>query len=391
MGAQRKGCYGRPIGIDGLKGINIRMDTHLSKILVVDDAVRLRRICTRFLSATGHKIVESSTGDDAIRRLPEEFDIVLTDLNMPGSVNGNELTRQVRSRSSSDIIIMTGNPELETAIQALRDGAYDYLIKPFSEETLRHAIRRCMDKRKLSEELVREKALRVKLDQAYTDLSTMENVRDTFGQFVTPEVARFVLANPDSISDQGEQKNMTVLFSDVRSFTSFAGRVPPQQAVSALNEIFACIIKAIQSEGGILNKFIGDGMLALFGTPVPLIDHAVRATKAAVTAMQAIEALARSRQEKGMIPLRVGMGINTGEMVAGCLGTAERTEYTVIGDAVNIASRLEEIAEPGQILLGPETVKAVGAVFDVRDLGMVPLPGISRPVCVGEIGLPKET
>jgi adenylate cyclase len=365
------------------------MDAHcLSKIIIVDDDPRLRHICARFLSATGHEITEAATGDEAAGRLSENFDIILTDLSMPGSVNGNELTRRVRSGTSSDVIIMTGDPELETTIQALRDGAYDYLIKPFSEETLRHAIRRCLDKRNLSKELAREKALRAELDRAYTELSTMERVRDTFGQFVTPEVARFVLMNPNSVCDQGEQKVLTVLFADVRSFTPFAGKLPPRQAVSALNEVFACIIKAIQSEGGILNKFMGDGMMALFGAPAPLDHHAVAAAKAAVAAMHSIESLARSRQEKGLIPLRVGMGINTGEMVAGCLGTAERTEYTVIGDAVNIASRLEEIAKPGQILVGPETVKLIESAFNLRDCGVVSLPGVSRHIRVEEIVVP---
>ncbi|MFA5138249.1 MAG: adenylate/guanylate cyclase domain-containing protein [Elusimicrobiota bacterium] len=362
------------------------MDTnYFSKILIVDDDPRLRQICRRFLSTAGHEITEAAAGEEAAGRLSEDFDIVLTDLGMPGPIGGNELTRRVRSGSSSDVIIMTGNPELETTIQALKDGAYDYLIKPFSEETLRHAISRCLDKRSLSKELAREKALRTELDRAYTELSTMDRVRDTFGQFVTPEVARFVLANPDSICDRGEQKVLTVLFADVRSFTPFAGKVPPQHAVSALNEVFACIIEAIRSEGGILNKFMGDGMMALFGAPAPLEHHAIAAARAAVKAMQAIESLARSRQEKGLIPLRVGMGINTGEMVAGCLGTVERSEYTVVGEAVNIASRLEEIAEPGQILAGPETAGSVKGVFNLRDHGTVSLPGVSRGIHVEEI------
>ncbi|MFA6093717.1 MAG: adenylate/guanylate cyclase domain-containing protein [Elusimicrobiota bacterium] len=359
-----------------------------SKILIVDDDPRLRHICARFLGATGHEIAEAGTGDEALLRLSENFDIVLTDLSMPGSVDGNELTRRVRSSASSDVIIMTGNPELETTIQALRDGAYDYLVKPFSEETLRHAIRRCLDKRALSKELSREKALRTELDRAYADLSTVERVRDTFGQFVTPEVARFVLANPHSACDQGEQRVLTVLFADVRGFSPFAGKVPPREAVAALNEIFACIIEAVQSEGGILNKFMGDGIMALFGAPAPLEHHALAAAKAAVKAMQAIESLAQSRQEKGLIPLRVGIGINTGEMIAGCLGTAERTEYSVIGDAVNIASRLEELAEPGRILAGPETVDFIKGAFELKDYGTESLSGISQQVRVGEIVVP---
>lgn len=362
----------------------------LPRILIVDDDARVRSICGRFLSATGHEIAEAASGDEAAGRLQEQFDIVLTDLEMPGSIDGSELSRRALAGSSSDVIIMTGNPGIMTVIRALREGAYDYLVKPFSEETLLHTIRRCLDKRGLSKELAQEKSLRAELAQAYTELSTMERMRDTFGQFVTPEIARFVLANPHGASDQGEQRTLTVLFADVRNFTPFAAKVSPREAVSALNEIFACVIKAIQAEGGILNKFIGDGMMALFGAPAPLENHAAAAANAARAAMQSIEALARAREGKGLIPLRVGMGINTGEMIAGCLGTAERTEYSVIGGAVNLASRLEAIAKPGQILVGPETARLLAAAFDLRDQGPLTLKGLPIPIRVGEVIGPKR-
>ncbi len=354
------------------------------RLLVVDDDPQVRDVCIRLLRLWGYETASAATGGEAAARLGEEFDIVLSDLVMPGSVDGNELTRLVRSRTSSDVIIMTGTPEIETAIQALRDGAYDYLVKPFSEEALRIAITRCVDKRRLSKDLTREKALRSELDGAYRELSQMEMVRDIFGQFATPEVVRLVLDHPEDFRKRGEQKVITVLFADVRGFTPFADRVPPGEAVAALNEIFELVIEAVRSEGGILNKFIGDGLMALFGAPVAIKDHALAAAIAAIKARDSVESLARGRQAKGLEPLRMGFGLNTGEVVAGCVGTRERTEYSVVGTAVNVASRLEEAAGPGQILVGPETKLLLGPGFKLRDLGPVPLAGL-EPLPVSEL------
>ena len=131
-----------------------------TKILIVDDDPGIRSLCSRFLGASDHEITEAEAGEEAAACLSQNFDIVLTDLKMPGPVNGNELAHRVRSSSNADVIIMTGSPELETALQAMREGASDYLIKPFSLENLRHTVERCLERRRLSNELQREKSLR---------------------------------------------------------------------------------------------------------------------------------------------------------------------------------------------------------------------------------------
>ena len=355
------------------------------KILVVDDEPNIREICVRLLARFGHEAVPAETGEEALRVLNSNWDIILTDLDMPGSVDANELTRKFRAKGYADVIIMTGNPELGTAIQALRDGAYDYLIKPFSEEMLKNAVGRCQKKRLLSEELAREQSLRAKLNQAYTELDRMAKVREIFGQFATPEVAQLVLNHPDDFKTQAEQKVLTILFADVRDFTLFAGQQSPSMALASLNEIFDCLVSAIQSEGGILNKFLGDGVMALFGAPIALKDHATAAARTALKARAAIEHLNAERLRQNLKPLRLGIGINTGEVVAGCLGTKNRTEYTVIGHAVNVASRLENAAGPNQILLGPQTVELLKSAFNIRHLGPINLAGIPKPMPVAEL------
>lgn len=352
------------------------------RILVVDDEEKLRHICALFLQKAGYSVDICSSGEEAAARLSDQFDIVLTDLDMPGAVNGNELTRRVRASTAADVLIMTAYPELETAIQAIKDGAYDYLVKPFSSETLLLAVERCVHKRRLSAELLREKALRTELDQVLAELSRAQRVREIFGQFATREVAEAVMAHPDDFWQRGERREVTVMFMDVRGFTAYSQTVSPEVAVLSLNEIFEGLITAIQAEKGIVNKFMGDGLMALFGAPTDLPDHAQAAARAALKALESTQRLALFRNSSGREPLRIGLAVNTGSVIAGCLGVRERTEYSVIGPAVNMAARLEKLAAPEQILLGPETARRLNGGFVVEALGPLPLAGFPQPIDV---------
>lgn len=355
------------------------------KILVVDDEPSIRDICSRALKGAGHEVSTADSGVKAAELLGNNWDIILTDLTMPGSVNGIEVVKRAKASGHADVMLMTAFPDLDTAIEAMREGAYDYLIKPFAVDSLLLAVKRCAERRELSAELKREKFLRSELEQAYFELHQMRKVEETFGQFATPEVARFVLDHPQDYWKQGERRTVTVLFADVRNFTAYAGKASPEETVEALNNIFARMIEAIQEEGGILNKFIGDGMLALFGAPVASQRHAQAAARAALKIKARIEELAQARQKSRLQPLRVGIGINSGEVVAGCLGTKNRTEYSVIGHPVNVAARLEEAAQEGQILAGPGCALLLDKDFKLRQLGPIRLAGISEPVPASEL------
>ena len=125
-----------------------------------------------------------------------------------------------------------------------------------------------------------------------------------------------------------------------------------------------------------MNRFLGDGLLALFGAPLPLDNQASAGARAALKARASVERLAEARRMQGLEPLRIGLGINTGSLIAGCIGTSERTEYTVVGHAVNVASRLVSAAEPGQILVGPGTAALLDSGFAIRDRGVMDLKGV---------------
>ena len=355
-------------------------------ILVVDDEASIRNICQRALRAAGHAVSTAASGDEAAGRLGENWDIIVTDITMPGTVDGFELLRRAKKSGSSDVLIMTGYPELDFAIRALKLGAYDFIIKPFGPEVLRAGVQRCLDKRELSAELAREKALRAEVERAHSELTRMQKVKDTFGIFVTPEVADYVLASGEDFHRMNVKKTVTVLFADVRGFTPFAAGVPPDVAMDTLNAVFSSVIPAVQNEGGILNKFMGDGLLALFGAPLDLDGHEQAAARAALCAIKAVEDSARAGESRGLPQVRIGIGINTGEVIAGCLGVQNRTEYSVIGHTVNLASRLNGAAKPGQILLGSGTAKALGETFQCRRLEVpVNLSGIAEPGDIWEL------
>ncbi|MGQ0645496.1 MAG: adenylate/guanylate cyclase domain-containing protein [Elusimicrobiota bacterium] len=220
--------------------------------------------------------------------------------------------------------------------------------------------------------------------QDITGQKLVADIEKTFGQFVTPEVVQFIMAHRDYLN-QSERRNVTVMFADVRGFTEFAGRVSPEEVVSALNTVFRCVFDAIQKESGILNKIMGDGMLACFGAPLPLEDHAAAAARAALAARESIESLSRARRAEGLEALQIGIGINTGTVIAGCLGTKERLEYSVIGNTVNIAARIQGQAMPGQILLGPSTAERLAGRFGMRDMGRRNLKGVPDGILISEL------
>ena len=359
-----------------------------ARLLVVEDDASVRRAVVRMLEAAGHEVTAAGSGDEALTMLGVAFDLVLTDLRLPGGADGNEVVRRFRSAGSADVIIMTAFPQLDTAVQGLRDGAYDYLVKPVGEDQLRAVVGRCLEKRRLSAELAREKSLRAELQRAYAQLAELNRVRDIFGQFATPEVAGEVMTHPEDFWTRGERRRVTVMFADVRDFTVFAASVPPEEATLSLNEVFTVLQEAVRAEGGILNKFLGDGAMALFGAPVPLDAHEAAAVRAALRAQEGFRALAERRRAQGRSALGVGIGINTGEVMAGCLGSKERTEYSVIGSPINLAARLEKAAEAGQTLVGPETAAALAGAFELRDLGPRAFHGMAEPTPVRAVAGP---
>jgi adenylate cyclase len=207
-------------------------------------------------------------------------------------------------------------------------------------------------------------------------LQERERLRHAFGCYVAPELAEEVMCHGVRLG--GETVSASVLFTDIRGFTALSERMTPAAVVSLLNRYFAMVEPAIRTEGGWINKFGGDSLLAVFGAPVPQADHTRRAVRAALSEFNA------RQREAGEPTLRIGVGIDCGEMVAGSVGSPERMEYTVIGDVVNVASRIEALNKKWgtDVLISAEAYAAVGSDVSVRAMPLTEVQGKSEPIQV---------
>ena len=216
-----------------------------------------------------------------------------------------------------------------------------------------------------------------------------------FQQFVSPEVVEQLMDNPAALQFGGEMRNLTVLFSDIRDFTPYTERHPPQEVVQMLREYLTKMVDQVLAQQGTLDKFIGDGVMAVFGAPVPLPDHAERACRAALGMIRELETLRARWVAEGREPFKIGIGINTGDMMVGNLGSEQLFDYTVAGDGVNVGARVEslnkEYPTETSIIISESTYLAAQDVLDVRRLGEATVKGKSRPIVVYELRGIRET
>jgi adenylate cyclase len=210
-----------------------------------------------------------------------------------------------------------------------------------------------------------------------------------FQQFVSPEVVDQLVDNPAALQFGGEVRNLTVMFLDIRDFTGYSERHTPQEVVQMLREFLTRMAEQVLAQKGTLDKFIGDAIMAIFGAPVPLPDHAERACRAALAMVRETEALQAKWAAEGREPFRIGIGINTGEMMVGNLGSEQLFDYTVAGDGVNVGVRLETLNKEYQttrpIIISEATYLAAKDVLEVRRLGEAMVKGKTVPVVAYEL------
>ena len=214
-------------------------------------------------------------------------------------------------------------------------------------------------------------------------------IKRAFQRFVSPEVVERLVENPAALQFGGEVRSLTVLFSDIRDFTGYTERHPPQEVVQILREYLTRMVDQVIAQQGTLDKFIGDAVMAIFGAPVPLPDHAERACRAALAMIAELDTLQARWTAEGREPFRIGIGINSGDMVVGNLGSEQLFDYTVVGDGVNLGARLESLNKEYQtkvpIIISESTYEAAKDHLEVRRLGEVIVKGKTRPVVVYEL------
>lgn len=221
-------------------------------------------------------------------------------------------------------------------------------------------------------------------NEMVSGLEEREHIKDTFGRFVSHDVAAAVLGG---LPLDGERREVTILFQDVRGITTIAEHTEPTRLVRVVNRLFTEMVGAVEQQGGIIRQFTGDGVMALFGAPVVHDDDPARAVRAALDMLARLPGLNRDLEAEGLPALRIGIGIHTGEVVAGRFGPDRRSEYSVVGDAPNLASRIEGLTKDMQtpILVSAVTAARLGPEFELGRRAVLPVKGKEHPVEVVEV------
>lgn len=229
-------------------------------------------------------------------------------------------------------------------------------------------------------------------NQMIEGLKERNLVESTFKRYVSSDVVDYLLENPDAMSRPGERRYISILFSDLQGFTSLAQRTDPREIIHLLNTYLGDVSEAIGHRGGTLDKYMGDGVMAFFGAPKPRMNHAQRSAQAALDHLAITKRLAAEHKEEGWPKLHVRVGLHTGDMIVGNIGGEGNQDYTVIGDAVNIGSRLEAANKiyGTQILCSDETWEHCREDFVGREIDTLTVVGRAKPIHIFEIIMAKE-
>ncbi len=339
-----------------------------TRLLVADDNKVNRLLLTRSLEVQGHGVASAENGRIALEMLRSEtFDLVLLDMEMPELDGFGVLEQMVADTKLRDIpVIVTSSLEgVSDIVRCIELGADDYLNKPVNPVLLKARINSSLEKKRLRDQ---QKAL-VK-------------------RFATSEVADDMEQSGFALG--GRRVQATVMFSDIRGFTSLVESQPPEETIELLNTYYTLMFDAISGNGGVVNQMVGDGLMAIFGAPQALEDAPLAAALSALDMMEMVELFNVERVALKKEPIRIGIGIASGEVVAGYTGTQQRATYTCIGDTVNLAARLEAHTKVAvrSILVDGQTQTALGDRVPLEPLGDVLFKGKSAAVPVFAIKPP---
>jgi len=316
------------------------------KILIVDDDEGIRVSLKIVLERDGYEVFVAGRGTEGIevvRQFPEDIEMVISDFKMPG-MDGLETLTEI-SRINPDIIrvILTGYATLDRAIETVNLGIDGFLTKPFNNNEIRASIRGIVMKKRLK-------------------------------QFVSEQVLQEMQLTGKNLTPR--KQIVSVLFTDIRGFAEMTAKMSAQEIADLLNTYYFLPLDRIVFEyNGTLDKHIGDSIMAIFGAPLSYKDDAFRAVSCAVKMRETMIGINKTLSRKNTrIP--IGIGITTGEVMVGIFGSPIKKEYTVLGTPVNLASRLERIANEDQILIDDDTFQMIRGAFKTRIIDRVSLKGI---------------
>jgi len=333
-----------------------------ARLLVADDNKVNRLLLGRTLQLQGHQVSSAENGRLALQMLRgERFDLLLLDLEMPELDGFAVLERLAADAELRDLpVIVTSSLEgVAHVARCIELGADDYLHKPVNPVLLKARVGSSLEKKRLRDQ-------------------QKELVR----RFATSEVAQDLQQSGFALG--GRRVAATVMFADIRGFTALVERQPPEETIELLNTYYTLMFDAISGHGGVVNQMIGDGLMAIFGAPLPLAEAPLCAVRAALDMVEMIDLFNAERATEGKAPIAIGVGIASGEVVAGYTGTQQRATYTCVGDTVNLAARLEAHTKEAArtVLIDGDTHAALADRLATEALGPVQLKGKAAAVQV---------
>jgi class 3 adenylate cyclase len=330
------------------------------KLLVVDDNRVNRLLLGRSLEQLGHTVTFAENGREALESLRKQrVDLVLLDIEMPEMDGYQVLAALGADTQLRDIpvVMMSSLEEVDSVARCIELGAEDYLFKPVNPILLKARVGASLEKKRLRDQQ-----------------------RELFRKFATAEVAEELLVTGLTLG--GKDVEASVMFSDIRAFTSLTESRSPADTIELLNSYYTLMFDAIGAHGGIVNQMMGDGLMAIFGAPLPRVDHRERAVRAALDMIALVDGFNQEQVRRGGMEIRIGVGIAAGPIIAGFTGTQQRVTYTCVGETVNLAAHLEAhtkvVGRP--ILIDENTRAGLGSGIKVESHGAAQLKTRSQTV-----------
>ncbi|MFK7733766.1 MAG: adenylate/guanylate cyclase domain-containing protein [Pseudomonadales bacterium] len=348
-------------------------------VLVVEDNEDNRMLLVRVLRAQGHVAIEASSAVEAFQRLQEhEVELILLDLILP-DMNGYDILQQLKndpSLRSISVIMVSGQHEHDEAIRCIQAGAEDYLFKPVNQVLLTARIDANLERKSWRD---REQNYLNELARSHAF------IRKTFGRYTSEEIVDRLLEDPHGLELGGRLQNVSILMTDICSFTTLCDTLAPQEVVQLLNNYLGTLSEVILAHNGTIDEFIGDAILAIFGAPFSLEDDADRAVKCAIAMQQAMRDVNSKNQRDGLPSIETAIAINSGRVIAGNIGSERRSKFAVVGQPVNLTARIEEVTGAGEVFISENTRRELSQTLNIIESRTLRAKGFKSPITIHKV------
>ena len=363
------------------------------RILIVDDNPTNLEVLQVRLKAQGYELVTAVDGMDALAKVREfEPDLVLLDVMMP-KLDGISVVKQLRQDSTfrfMPVILVTAKADTRDVVAGLEAGGDDYLTKPFEQAALVARVRSMLRIKELHDKVQAQseqlsgwnQSLEKRVAEQLAELERISRLQ----RFLAPQVAK-IIASSDASEVQlasSHRREITVVFCDLRGFTSFTDSSEPEEVMEVLREYHESMGELIFRYEGTIERFLGDGIMIIFNDPLPCPEHTKRAVGLALDMREQVDRLAKEWRRKGH-NLGLGIGIASGYATLGQIGFEHRREYSAIGGVTNLASRLCDEARPSQIVINQRAFGSIETSVEAAHIGDLNLKGFNRPIAAYEI------